>query len=139
VACYDKVPRILNLGDCGKEKTFLWRASQPIHNRERIDKFSIRERRLEREGNYSSPFNAKGMYEHVCQYALYCYGFDQRIARQRFRKHGPTRNSRTTELCNPFLGNGSVNTLPRRCNDVTTIVLSYQVTCVFCAFCATQQ
>jgi hypothetical protein len=40
----------------------------------------------------------------------YCNGFDQRIARQRLRKHGPTRNSRTTGLCKPLLGNSPVNT-----------------------------
>jgi hypothetical protein len=65
-------------------------------------------------------------------YQLYCNRFDQRIARQGLRKHGPTRDNKTTEICNPFLGNGSINTLPRRCNDVTTTVHSYRVTCVFC-------
>jgi hypothetical protein len=49
----------------------------------------------------------------------YCNGSDEHIARQRLRKHGPTRNNRKG-LCNPFLGNGSVNTHPRRCNDVTS-------------------
>jgi hypothetical protein len=37
----------------------------------------------------------------------------------------------TTGLFNPFLGNGSVNTLPRGCNDVMTTVGSCHVTCVF--------
>jgi hypothetical protein len=27
-------------------------------------------------------------------YVTYCYGFDQRVVRQRLRKHGPTRNNR---------------------------------------------
>jgi hypothetical protein len=40
----------------------------------------------------------------------------QRIARQRLDKEPAlhARNNRTAELCNPFLGNGSVNTFPRR-------------------------
>jgi hypothetical protein len=37
--------------------------------------------------------------------------------------HGPTRSNRTTALCTPFLGNSSVNTLPRKCNDVTSQLL----------------
>jgi hypothetical protein len=45
---------------------------------------------------------------------------------------GPTSNNRTTGLCYPFLGNGSVNTLPRRCNGVIARVGSCHVTCVFC-------
>jgi hypothetical protein len=32
-----------------------------------------------------------------------------------------SRNNRTTTLCNPFLGNGSVNTLPRRQWGHTTV------------------
>jgi hypothetical protein len=45
----------------------------------------------------------------------------QRTARQRFDKHPAihAHNNGKTELCNPLLGNGSVNTLPRRRNDVT--------------------
>jgi hypothetical protein len=62
----------------------------------------------------------------------YCNGLDQRIARQRPRKHGPTPSSRTTGLCNPFIGNGLVNTLLSRCNDITTTVDSCHVTDVFC-------
>jgi hypothetical protein len=65
-----------------------------------------------------------------CYYS-YCNGFEQRTIRQRLRKHDPTRNNGRTGLCNPFLGNGSVNTLPRRCNNVTTTVNSGHVTCVF--------
>jgi hypothetical protein len=57
----------------------------------------------------------------------YCKGIDQRIARHLLRKHGPKRNNRMTGLCNPFLGNGSVNILPRRCNDITTIMGSCHV------------
>jgi hypothetical protein len=40
----------------------------------------------------------------------------QRLARQRLDKQPAlhSRNNRTAELCNPFLGNGSVNTLPAR-------------------------
>jgi hypothetical protein len=34
-------------------------------------------------------------------------------------------------ICKPFLSNGSVNTLPRRCNDTTARVGSRHVTCVF--------
>jgi hypothetical protein len=40
------------------------------------------------------------------------------------------RNDRTTELCNPFLGNGSINTLPRRQWRHTTVDNNH-VTC-FC-------
>jgi hypothetical protein len=46
--------------------------------------------------------------------------------------HGPTRNSRTMWLCNTLLGNGSVNTIPRRCNNVTATVGSRDVICAFC-------
>jgi hypothetical protein len=52
---------------------------------------------------------------------------------------GPTRNSRRTGSYNLLLGNGSVNTLAPRRNDVTSTVLSYHVTCVFCVFCVAQQ
>jgi hypothetical protein len=41
----------------------------------------------------------------------YSDGFDQRIIEHRLRKHGPTRNNKTTVLCNLFLGSGAVNTL----------------------------
>jgi hypothetical protein len=41
---------------------------------------------------------------------IYCTGFHQRIARQRLRKHAPTRNNTTTGLFNPLLGNSPVNT-----------------------------
>jgi hypothetical protein len=58
----------------------------------------------------------------------YCNRFDQSIAKQRLSKHFPTcnniwetvfsmwsapNNSRKTGLCNPFVGNGSVNTFRR--------------------------
>jgi hypothetical protein len=66
------------------------------------------------------------------EWGIYCNRFDQCIARQGLHKHCPTRNNITTGLCNPFLGNSSVNTLPRKCNDVTTTMGSCHVTCVFC-------
>jgi hypothetical protein len=72
---------------------------------------------------------------HICTQQcllVYCNGFDQCIVRQRLRKHGPTRNNRTTGVCNPFLGNGLVNTLPRRCNGIIATVASCHVRCVFC-------
>jgi hypothetical protein len=53
----------------------------------------------------------------------YCNRFEQHVARQQHCKHGPTRNHRwgcdfyvgraEQRLCNPFLSNGSVNTLQR--------------------------
>jgi hypothetical protein len=61
-----------------------------------------------------------------------CNGVDQRIARQRLPKHGPISNSRTTGLWNPFLDNGSVNILLRRCKYVTAAAGNCHVTCVFC-------
>jgi hypothetical protein len=45
-------------------------------------------------------------------------------------------NNGTTGLCNPLLGNGSVNTLPRRSNDVTHqqhLAITLLVFCVVCA------
>jgi hypothetical protein len=41
-------------------------------------------------------------------------------------------NNGTRGLCNPLLDNGSVNTVPRRRNDLTSTVLSYHVTCFLC-------
>jgi hypothetical protein len=54
----------------------------------------------------------------------------QRIARQRLDKHPALygRNNRTAGLCNLFLGNGSVNTLPRRQWRHTTVDRDH-VTC----------
>jgi hypothetical protein len=43
------------------------------------------------------------------QHVPYCNESYPRIARQRLRKH-PTRNNKTTGLCNPLLGSSPVNT-----------------------------
>jgi hypothetical protein len=48
------------------------------------------------------------------------------------KTHGPAHNNRTMGLCNRLIGNSSANTLPRRCNDVTTTVGSCHATCVSC-------
>jgi hypothetical protein len=49
-----------------------------------------------------------------CDMSTHC----QATARWTPRIHA--RNNGTTGLCNPILGNGSVNTLPRRRNDITS-------------------
>jgi hypothetical protein len=80
---------------------------------------------------YCSPFNVK-KFPFSSLIFFYCNGFDQCMARQRLRRHGPTRNNRTTGLCNPFPSNTSVNIFPRSCNDVTATIGTSSVKCAFC-------
>jgi hypothetical protein len=58
----------------------------------------------------------------------YCNGVDQRIARQRLRKHGPTRKNRTTGLCNQFLGNGSIKPSREQAAMETVFSVGYATT-----------
>jgi hypothetical protein len=66
---------------------------------------------------HSASFSFCGV--HVCAPFVRIVTCNSIIRQRPQHTHGPTCNNGTTGLCNPLLGNSSVNTLPRMCNYVT--------------------